>query len=400
MNETTAPGHGIYTFWGGALSLYSGKVRAYLIKKGIPYREFYSSHPEFQQRVRPVVRLSVTPILETPEGTVLQDSTEIIMALESRVQERAMIPSTPVLRTVATILDAFATEHLLLAAMHYRWGEPYVTRQRDFLCAEFGRVSYLGSDREARNAAGTRMMSYFSAVLNSLGGTAETAHAIEAAYLELLERLDIHFQHVPYLLGGHPSIADFGFMAPLFAHLGRDPEPAQIMAMRAPNVMRWKERMNLAVIEDAEFPDLAAEFPALDIIPPTLEPILELIFRDWTPELRANADFFNSWVAAHSELPAGHLVNIDGKRRVHPSIGPISYRWRDVEITRSSAPQTLWHFNKVLQLVSGLTGESRNKFDALMERVNGQEALTIELSRPLVRSDYVLVLGEQEPATP
>ena len=34
----------------------------------------------------------------------------------------------------------------------------------------------------------------------------------------------------PYLLGGRPSIADFGFMAPLFAHLGRDPVPAALAA--------------------------------------------------------------------------------------------------------------------------------------------------------------------------
>ena len=390
----TAPKDGIYTLWGGALSLYSGKVRAYLIKKGIPYREFYSSHPEFQQRVRPVVRLSVTPILETPNGDVLQDSTEIITALEANLLGRAMIPTTPVLRTVATLLDAFATEHLLLAAMHYRWAEPYVSKQREFLCAEFGRVSYLGSDREARNAAGTRMMSYFGAVLNSLGGNSTTAPAIEAAYLELLERLDVHFQHVPYLLGGHPSIADFGFMAPLFAHLGRDPEPAYFMALRAPNVMRWKERMNLAVIEDAEFPDIAAEFPTDDNVPPTLEPILELIFRDWTPELQANADCFNAWLTANPDLPSGHLVCLDSKRRVHPSIGPINYHWRDVNMYRASAPQTLWHFNKAQQLGRELFGQSRKKFDALIERVNGQEAMNIKISRTLIRNDYVLALGD------
>lgn len=390
----TAPRNGMYTFWGGALSLYSGKVRAYLIKKGIPYREFYSSHPEFQQRVRPIIRLSVTPILETPNGEVLQDSTEIITALESNVQGHAMIPSTPVLRTVATLLDAFATEHLLLAAMHYRWAEPYVSRQRAFLCAEFGRVSYLGSDREARNSAGTRMMSYFGAVLNTLGGTTMTSPAIEAAYLELLERLDIHFQHMPYLLGGHPSIADFGFMAPLFAHLGRDPEPANIMALRAPNVMRWKERMNLAAIEDAEFPSIATEFSADDEVPPTLEPILELIFRDWTPELRANADCFNTWLSENPALPIGHLVCLDGKRRVHPTIGPLSYHWRNVVVNRASAPQTLWNFNRVQKLERELTGLSRQKFDALLERVNGKDAMNIKMSRTLNRNDYVLVLGE------
>ena len=59
----TRPGADACTLWGGALSLYTGKVRSYLIKKGVPYREFYASHPDFQTRIRPVVGLGVTPVL-------------------------------------------------------------------------------------------------------------------------------------------------------------------------------------------------------------------------------------------------------------------------------------------------------------------------------------------------
>mgnify|MGYP002682846698 CR=1 FL=1 len=56
--------------WGTPHSLYTGKVRSYLIKKGVPYREFYASHPDFQARIRPVVGLGVTPVLETPDGVI------------------------------------------------------------------------------------------------------------------------------------------------------------------------------------------------------------------------------------------------------------------------------------------------------------------------------------------
>src|SRR3990167_7414283 len=157
-----------YTLWGGALSLFSGKVRAYLIKKGIAYREFYASHPDFQARMRPIVRLGVTPILETPQGEVLQDSTAIIEFMEGRLTANPMIPSTPLQRTVAWLLDAYATEHLLLPAMHFRWGEPYLSEQRHFLHAEFGRVAYIGNDREAQRAAGARMIAYFSGMLASM----------------------------------------------------------------------------------------------------------------------------------------------------------------------------------------------------------------------------------------
>jgi glutathione S-transferase len=389
----TRPTDDAYTFWGGALSLFSGKVRSYLIKKGIPYREFYASHPDFQARMRPIVRLGVTPILETPQREVLQDSTEIIEFMEGRLTERPMIPASPVQRAVARLLDAYGTEHLMLPAMHFRWAEPYLSMQRHFLNAEFGRVSHIGSDRETRLAAGERMIAYFGSILPNMGGTPDTAPAIEAVYFDLLDLLDVHFQHVPYLLGGHPSIADFGFMAPLYAHLGRDPVPAQMMALRAPNVARWKERMNLAVIEDAEFPDCAAAFPAADTLPPTLEPILELLFRDWTAELLANARCFNGWVAAHPDMPRGKLVCLDGKRRVHPTLGPIEYTLRGMPIRRASAPQTLWHFDKAQAQARALTGAAGDRFAALMHRVGGEAAMALRLDRPIRREDYVLVLG-------
>jgi glutathione S-transferase len=313
--------------------------------------------------------------------------------MESRLPGNPMLPSTPVQRIVAWLLDAYATEHLMLPAMHYRWSEPYLSEQRHFLNAEFGRVSHIGSDREERLAAGARMISYFSGMLHALGDTPETAPAIEAIYLDLIDVLDIHFQHVPYLLGGRPSVADFGLMAPLYAHLGRDPAPAHLMATRAPNVARWKERMNQAVIEDAEFPDLPARFPADDALPPTLEPVLEQLFRDWTPELKAHALRFNAWVGAHPDMPAGQLVCLDGKRRVHPTLGPIEYPLRGVTVKRASAPQTLWHFEKAAAQARALSGASCDRLDALLKRVGGEEAMSLRLARPIERRGYVLALG-------
>ena len=94
-------------------------------------------------------------------------------------------------------------------------------------------------------------MNYFNGFLPILGVTDDSLPTIERNYLELLDALDIHFQDYPYVLGGRPSFADFGLMAPLFAHLARDPVPASLMKNKAPNVYRWTERMNLAAIADA-----------------------------------------------------------------------------------------------------------------------------------------------------
>jgi glutathione S-transferase len=382
---------GTYVLWGSPHSFYTGKVRSYLIKKGLPYREEFLFDAEFRARILPAVRLVVVPVLETPEGRILQDSTDIIEHLEAERPQPPMLPETPVQKAVAWLLGAFGSEGLLTPGMHYRWS--YRAEQENFLCAEFGRPVHRGPDREARFATARRMMKYFGDFLPALGVTPQTIPAIEAAYCELLDALDDHFLHYPYLLGGRPSIADFGLMAPMFAHLARDPVPSTLMKNRAPNVFRWTERMNLARIADGEFPDCPESYPADDAVPPTLEPVLRLAFQDWGAQLLADAQHYNRWIEANPTLPAGTMVSTGGERKTHPSIGPIEYRWRGVTVHRASAPHGLWHFDKAPAYARALTGAARSRFDALASRTGGGSVMSIRLARPMVRDDYVLVLA-------
>jgi glutathione S-transferase len=381
----------VYTLWGAAHSYYTGKIRSYLLKKGIAFRELYPTHPLFQTRVLPTVGLVVVPILETPDGQIIQDTSDMIDHFETRLPRPLMIPETPVQRAVAWLLGAFGSEGLLAPGMHYRWS--YRAQQENFLRAEFGRVAHTGGDRKARLAAGEQLMNYFNGFLPVLGVNPETVPAVEAACVELLDALDIHFQHFPYVMGGRPSIADVGLMAPLFAHLARDPVPATLMKNIAPNVYRWTERMNLSSIADGEFADRPEAYPADDGIPATLEPVLELMFRDWGAELLANAAFYNAWVEANPGMPAGHLVSATGERKVHPTLGFLDYQWRGCAVHRASAPHGLWHFERAASHGRALAGEARARFTALVQRAGGERVMAIELARPLKRENYVLVLG-------
>lgn len=380
-----------YVLWGSPHSFYTGKVRSYLIKKGLPYREEFLFDPDFRSRVLPAVRLVVVPILETPGGRILQDSTDIIEQLETEQPAPAMIPDAPLQKAVAWLLGAFGSEGLLTPGMHYRWS--YRAEQENFLCAEFGRPLHRGPDREARFATARQTMQYFGDFLPALGVTPRTIPVIESAYCELLDALDDHFLHFPYLLGGRPSIADFGLMAPMFAHLARDPVPAALMKSRAPNVFRWTERMNLARIADGEFPDCPETYAADDAIPPTLEPILRLVFRDWGAQLLADAQHYNDWIAADPSRPAGTMVSTGGERRTHASIGAIEYTWRGCTVQRASAPHGLWHFDKAAAYARALTGDAHERFEALVHHTGGERVMAIRLGRPMTRQDYVLVLA-------
>ena len=380
-----------YILWGTPHSLYTGKARSYLIKKGLPFRERCPSDPRYKPQVLPAVGLVTFPVLETPQGRFIQDSTDIVEYLEECHSGRPMLPPSPVQRVIAHMLDGFGLEGMLATAMHYRWS--YRAKQEDFLRAEFGRGLYNGPNRAQRAAAGERIMAYMSGALPALGITAAAIPAIERAYEELLEALDIHFQQYPYLLGFHPSIADFGMMAPMFAHLGRDPVPANLMKQRAPNVFRWVERMNLPTMDDGEFADKSADWLHDESIFTSLEPVLSLVFQDWGAMLRADFAQYAQWLASDPARPAGQVLSADGQRRVHATLGTVQTIWRGVTMARASAVHGLWLFHKALAAAKDLQAPERERLDHLLARCGGQYLFEMRLPRSLRREGNVVVLG-------
>jgi len=384
-------GTGRYTLWGTPHSLYTGKARAYLIKKRIAFDELLASDPRFLGEVVAGIGHFVAPVVESPEGEIIQDTTAIIDHCEARHAEPVMTPAGGVQQVVAAILDAFGSNYLLPLAMHYRWS--YREQQELFLRAEFARAIPNAMPYDKRLVTAGKLMEKFSGFLPNLGVTAEVIPAMEESYAELLEGLEAHFRAYLYLLGGRPSLADFGMMAPLYAHLARDPVPAFLMRTTAPNVARWTERMNVSEIEDHDFADPGGDYPPDDAIPETLEQVLRLAFAHWGPGLAADAAQFERWLAGLADPAPGTLVSHDGARQVHPHVGRIEYPWRGITMRRASHPHSLWHFARAQALAAGLDGAARARLDALLTRTGGTEMMALAISRPIVRENNVLVLA-------
>jgi len=384
---------GPYILWGTPHSLFTGKARSCLIKKGLAFVERCPSHADYKARVRAAVGMVTFPVLETPEGQFIQDSTDIVTYLDS-IEEQAsatsMTPFTPIQQVVARLIDGFGLAGMLQAAMHYRWS--YRDEQELFLQAEFGRGLYAGADREARRAAGRRVMDFFSSSLPALGINAQTIPAIEIAYEELLEALDIHFQSYPYVMGWRVSIADLGLIAPMYAHLGRDPYPTALMKKRAPNVARWVERMQLPNTPDGEYAPYDADWLADDEIPVTLEPVLTLLFKDWGPQLGADRACYQQWLEDHPAMQAGQQVHVNDSPVVHPTLGMVSYAWRGGQVQRASAVHGLWLLQNAQDAMQAMPADATTSLTALLTRTGGQSVMNLRLPRPLTRLNNLLVL--------
>jgi hypothetical protein len=179
-------------------------------------------------------------------------------------------------------------------------------------------------------------------------------------------------------------------MASLYAHLGRDPVPANLMKAKAPNLYRWTERMNLALIPDGEYPGYGEDYAPDDGIPESLEAVLSLVFRDWTPGLVADIDCFNIWASTKN---SGDIVSIDGTRRVHPGVGSVSYPFHGVEMKRGSAPHAVWMFARSQDLAKVMKDEAQARFAALLGRTGGSDMFNMTISARMERRNNVLVLA-------
>ncbi|ELR14562.1 glutathione Stransferase [Acanthamoeba castellanii str. Neff] len=228
----------MYTLLGAEVSLYTGKVRAYLRYKRIPFTEVVASAEVYRTVIIPKTGVSYIPVLLTPDGeTAVQDTTDIIDFLERRFPTNPIYPATPCQRLVSLLFEVYADEWLVIPAMHYRWSFP---ENLDFIYREFGRTNLPDASASAQ---GKKVAAKFAGSLPFLGVSDQTKAAIEEWFETFLGQLDAHFAQHAFLLGGRPTLGDFGLMGPLYAHISRDPYPGRLLRAKAPHVVQWLERM-------------------------------------------------------------------------------------------------------------------------------------------------------------
>ncbi len=286
------------TLYGTPLSLYTGKARSYLIKSGTAYREITTADAHYREVVLPRAGTGSIPAVELSDGTVIRDGTQIIEHFEAQ-SGRSFLPVTPRQKIVSLLFDVIGSEGLLRPAMHYRWNFP--EENQEFLTFHFGTNIPANLEREKLAAAAMDRMRNAGVMF---GATPENFAALEKLYEEFLDLFNAHVAEHPYLLGTRPSIGDFGLIAPLYAHLGRDPYPIRLMQTRAIQTFRWVERMNRPEPDIGEFDQVVPDqYLPDDEIPATLTRLMQHIAVDFVPETESAAAFINAWLRKENPEP-------------------------------------------------------------------------------------------------
>eukprot|EP00775_Hariotina_reticulata_P009460 gene9462-9625_t len=237
-----AAGCATYVLIGSDHSLFTGKLRVYLMYKGIPFEQMTASKDAYLQVIVPRTGVTFIPVLVCPDRTsVLQDTHAIIQNLEQRFPQYPILPSTPCQSLTSQLLELYGDEWLLLPAMHYRWSFP---EQLQLLLYQFGATNSPTAPYKQQLAIGRKVSARFSSMLPALGITEASIPAIQNRFHWQLAVLQHHLEQHQFLLSNSsPCSGEFGLMGPLFAHLFKDPVPQAIIKMHAPLVANWVERV-------------------------------------------------------------------------------------------------------------------------------------------------------------
>lgn len=362
-----------YKLYGAEFSLYSGKARSYLRKKGIPFEEITPSLRVYKKFIVPRTGVKYIPVVQTPDDQVYQDTTVIIDELEQRFPEPSAYPDTPLQKLVALLLETYGDEWLLIYAMHYRWNYPETNYR--FVIGEFGRMLMPGWPGFIQRWIGKKVGSRFNGVVPKLGISEHNREAVENSYKQLLKDLEAHFSQHDYLLGQRPCIADFGFIGPFYAHLYRDPYPGKMLREQAPAVTAWVERM---MSEDKA----EGAFIADDRIPETLLPVLKRMAAEQLPVLQDTERLVAEW---HQQNPDKELPRFIGKH---------SFQIEGVTGERIVLPYSLWMFQRAVKYYQRLLPEQQNKAKELLRQTGFGDTLADTANYRLVRRNNRLFIEE------
>lgn len=350
-----------YTLYAWHLSYFSGKTRCYLRYKGIPYVEKAIDLYTFSVRIKNNTGAPVMPVVVTPEGEWIQDTSVIIDRLEQRFPQAPVIPATPVQRFASYVMEMWGDEWWIPMAMHYRWSFPenYALFQReggDALLPFFPRVLKNKAVAYAANAMRHH--------LPGVGVIREQFATLERWTEDMLDILDRHFATLPFLFGDKPSLGDFGLVGTMYGHLGRDPWPKQHLIAKRKHLRAWIDRM----AEPAQ-PGSGA-FLAGDRIPNSLTPVYQSIFREFLPMLKGcllEVQRALPQLAPGKSLPRG--------------LGQVEFPMGQGRYRRAALPYLLWMAQRTLDVYRGMSSAEQAVVEEWLRSLGGEDLLTLEIPR-------------------
>ena len=261
-----------YRIHGGPRSLFTRKLEAAFVFYGLPWTAVPRGigNDVIGQRAG----THQIPILETPEGWAIGDTTPILDLVDARVPDQRLFPEGP-LGVLVHLVEEILDEWVARVMVHYRW---HYLENTLHVIEEFA-----GKKMSLAEASAHPVAQWGPRACRATGTEHEAQQkAAETEYLKLLDVLDQQLDQTPFALGHRPTAVDAILLGGLHAHTLADPIP-DLKAYR--RVVAWAEEGAFRQAEELGDGSLAP-FPEAT---PFAQHVLALGAEQYAPFVLANA---------------------------------------------------------------------------------------------------------------
>ncbi|MGY8736807.1 MAG: hypothetical protein ACKVIW_04725, partial [bacterium] len=392
----------MYRHYSWEHSYFSGKTRGYLRFKeragalGPGFEDILATPDLIAGRLLVRSQSNTIPQLEAPDGTWIQDTSEIIDFVE------AAHPSTPVVADPAHsprqalasyLIELLADEWLLVPGFWERWFFSEDDRKpshRGYNEQQWGAVLAAGQNGHTRRAVGGAFFEQAFGIstartdpkgvydgLVQLGCTLETEHAWQTSQHNVLGILENHFAEHDYVFGGRPALADFGLLGPLYAHIYRDAISGFALRTYFPITSEWVERTNgegslnartwnqklYSLDDDGELVARPAtsnggEWLGDDAIPETLAPLIGVFFEEMWPVLTSTIERLSTFMASDDHtlgerLPEKSFTASPGFFKQQTGDGALTHEFEigGIKARRMVSAYQVWMLTRIADLL-------------------------------------------------
>lgn len=338
MNNTETS----WTLYRSKISYFSGKLEAYLKYKNIPFT-IEEVNAGTLNKIYLRTGVKKMPALESSDGTWLFDTTPMIAWLEKTYGGVPVIPDDPALAFITLLIEDYGDEWLWRPAMWWRW-VPLSSRRT--LGWTIG--SEMISKLFARFAGWYFAKRQLNEWLWKDGVNKSNENDVRDMLYREFDFLEALLEKQPFLMGSHPSVADYGYFASMFRHFGNDPASAEVMRMEAPNTYEWLARLwNAKTDKLGDKPEWS--WPDSD----AYQPLLDRIANDYLPYLKQNAEAYQK---------GEKHFDFQGKNIAFPKTKTTHYR--------------VWCLEVLQQAYADLNDSDRQRVEHSFEKAGGLNALS------------------------
>jgi glutathione S-transferase len=350
-----------YTLYGWHLSYFTGKALCYLRYKQVDHVIKAVNLFTLTRTIKKKTGAAVMPVLKTPSGEWIQDTSEIIDYIESLHHMNPVTPNTPVQEFASMLLEAWGDEWWVPIAMHTRWNYPenFALFEQDA-----GKALLPWAPRFLQNKAAQRPAKMLRGMLPFVGIVPEQYNTMNGWTVHMLDALNRHFEQFPFLLGERPSLGDFGLVGTMYGHLGRDPWPKRELIEPRVHLNAWLERMKNSAVHADKL------LLGNDEIPASLNPIFKSVFEEFIP-----------MVAQVGELATQYAQQNGLNQRLPRRIGEVTTTMGGKPFKRGALPYMIWMMQRALDCYAHMADSDKHDVRTWLKQHNAEHILRLNLPR-------------------